>query len=251
MFIAKFLILLLLSQLIFSKNEDKEIIKAILQIVENFNVDKVSVVNLKGSHENVVSELLASFEINVSVLCSKDMHFPTESTLIIVFAQSYNDFFELFKPQLLKKTSFCLIILQETFKAQQIFEYFWSFMISNVNVLVRAGEYLSMLTFFPFTEISCNDTSLKKINEFDRTWKTKDIFPKKFKNLHECQLNTMTYQTPPAVMIKKLSNGSYEMNGFEGNLFTDLSRYLNFSINFILTTRDVGTGAIYTNGKFE
>lgn len=90
--------------------------------------------------------------------------------LIITAFETKSDDINLFTSELLRKSFF------------------------NVNFLVIKGQYIEMLTFYPFQERSCENTTLLTINEYSfnsQRWqyKTDKLFPPKLKNFHRCRIN--------------------------------------------------------------
>lgn len=149
--------------------------------------------------------------------------------------------------------SFYIIVVKSSLIMREIFIAFWNRMIANVNILIddEASDTIEMFTFYPFDGHSCNSTSPLRINEYGSIgkWSTDVFFPKKFTNLHQCPLNVMTYQIPPAIIIDKLEKSLNNIRGFEGELFAELGRHFNFSSRFDISSETSGTGPIYANGK--
>lgn len=150
--------------------------------------------------------------------------------------------------------SFYIIVAKSSFNMREIFIAFWNRMIANVNILIddEASDRIEMFTFYPFDVHSCNSTSPLKINEYGSIgkWSTDVFFPKKFTNLHQCPLNIMTYQIPPAIIIDKLGKSLNIIHGFEGELLAELGMHFNFSCRFDFSSETSGTGPTYANGKF-
>lgn len=146
-----------------------------------------------------------------------------------------------------------IVLINDEFKLENIFEPFWSAMIYNVNILTytEANNSISMFSFKPFNSNSCSDTKVVKINEFNASanrWKSNNFFPDKFKNLHKCPLKVATYESAPALMINDTED-KIKIYGFEGDLFNEIAAELNFTIIVELTEPGGGNSKLLENGS--
>lgn len=131
----------------------------------------------------------------------------------------------------------------------KIFEKLWKLLMFNVDVLVYNEEgNISLFTFFPFSEGTCNNLKPTKINEFDNEtlqWENQNFFPNKMRNLEKCSLRVGTYDSAPGLMIRVVNNVT-QVYGFEGEMFNLIAERLNFTMNIKVVT--YGGGSVNENG---
>lgn len=116
----------------------------------------------------------------------------------------------------------------------RILAYFWEqFYFTNVVVLhsePHDTEILGVYSIFPFLNGDCKGSPIESITSFKNNAPTKtvaDYFPDKFKNLYNCSIPTLIFNTSPFINI---SNGISKMSGFDGLVIREISKRLNFSI---------------------
>lgn len=148
-------------------------------------------------------------------------------------------------------SGFYLIVTQNQLfpEIKKMFKMVWTSMIFNFDVLVHEiSGNVSLHTFIPFSNGSCDNMNPIKINEFNiktRQWKTTNFFPRKFQNLQQCKLRVGVYLSTPGLDSKKVNNVT-TLHGFEGNLFEEIARLLNFKMDIDVVT--YGGGLILENG---
>lgn len=77
-------------------------------------------------------------------------------------------------------------------------------------------------------------------------WETKNFFPEKFKDLHQCPIKCGTFKLDPAIIVKHGTNGSVHLSGFDVDIFSELMQSVNAAVKF--TVYPIDTGKIYPNG---
>lgn len=256
--------MLLVTKLSCSTAKNLQISNAVSTLLNQEQHGAITNVYIESSHgyNEVLTHLLKGLEQNFSIYIGygyeddriKHSGNDTKGSYVLILAgdfENLKNFVQHASSESWFFNSFYIIVLREVASLQKVFAMFWKLMVANVDVLVDDGSSnnLTLFTFFPFSRQSCNDTRPEMINEFRSAWSTAEFFPKKFRNLHSCPLNVMTYEVKPAMMIEKLSEGSYKLHGFEGDLFTEVAAFLNFSMNLLITTENVGTGLLYSNGE--
>lgn len=145
-----------------------------------------------------------------------------------------------------RRNGFTLMLLLNGAANQigEIFDYFWNKNLYNVNVVVRNNmSSLTALTFMPFTDKKCGDTSVKVINEFDvqsGKWITPFNFPHKFKNLKGCKI---VHAATEAAVVKESSGDS---RGIEIDIINVIGNILNYKAKHIVSK---GKGSVSVNGS--
>lgn len=134
---------------------------------------------------------------------------------------------------------------------EKIFSNFWKIYIYNVVVLVTnamSSDLVSVFTYMPFINESCNNSEAIRINEFNKTsmtWDTNVFFPKKFKQLNRCPLRYGCYNNRPNYIIERSESGLPIFSGWIIDIVNMFSNILNFSLNFLAYESDMGV--IYKN----
>lgn len=125
------------------------------------------------------------------------------------------------------------IVLTEYIDQDEITKIFvdcWKYRIINVNILCLAetGDHVNVYTYYPFTPNSCNQIESTLLMTFSTKTISLDdsFFPIKMKNFHRCPLLLATYNIPPYMILNQREDGPTK--GIEGNLYTELSKLLNF-----------------------
>lgn len=88
-----------------------------------------------------------------------------------------------------------------------------------------------MYTYYPYTPIKCENVDPVVHNYYanNQFRFKKETFPNKFKNFYRCPIILSTYHIDPYMILKKQSNGSYNMSGVDGIVFRVISQQLNFT----------------------
>ncbi|XP_016948910.1 uncharacterized protein LOC108023782 [Drosophila biarmipes] len=113
-----------------------------------------------------------------------------------------------------------------------VFAYCWRHQLINCNVMTQSsGGQVLLHTYFPYAAPGqCNDLRPTKINQFQGdSWQHRDYFPSKLHNLNGCPLVVLARRVSP---FFELDEGQRELRGLEGRLLQELSRRMNFSIQF-------------------
>ncbi|KAG4073031.1 hypothetical protein HA402_009450 [Bradysia odoriphaga] len=175
---------------------------------------------------------------------------------VILHLKNFDDFenfYSLIRPETFLYDGHFIIFYDKAnvLEIERMFSKFWNAYIYNVNVLVtnpKSKDLLSMFTYMPFANESCNNNHTVLINEFNETtmkWSTNTFFPKKFKQLNRCPIRFGCYQSIPAVIIDTSENGSRKFSGAIVDILLRFSDVLNFTLSF-MEIRE-GMGAIYKN----
>nr|XP_016946101.1 uncharacterized protein LOC108021809 [Drosophila suzukii] len=115
---------------------------------------------------------------------------------------------------------------------QGVFAYCWRHQLINCNVMTQSsGGQVLLHTYFPYAAPGqCNVSQPTKINQFlGESWQHRDYFPSKLHNLNGCPLVVLARRVSP---FFELDEGQRELLGLEGRLLQELSRRMNFSIQF-------------------
>ena len=134
---------------------------------------------------------------------------------------------------------------------EEIFKSFWSKNIYNVNVMIEERAIVKVFTFFPYSGSICGDTKPVLINTYENgafSSKLESFFPKKFQNLRGCPLVISTFEEPLAVIRKRRPDGKSELSGFDVELLEEISKLLNFHLEFKVLEVDRPWGFVLPNG---
>lgn len=135
-----------------------------------------------------------------------------------------------------------------------IFSTLWRANVYKVNAMHEAGEgAANVMTFFPFEHSQCNETVPALINQFINGTgfinSTRNFFPDKLSDLHQCPIRVSTSNnSQPYIFSKKLSNGSYALHGRDIKLLKTLAEALNFKINYVYVGIE---GVLLENGTAQ
>lgn len=105
----------------------------------------------------------------------------------------------------------------------------------NVNIIkfdANDGD-VNVYTYFPYTPSHCEHIEsifLMSLNDKSIDLRTQ-YFPDKLRNFHGCPLWLATTPIPPYMILSELSNGSYQIDGIEGNLYRELGSNYNLNLN--------------------
>lgn len=222
-----------------------------------------STVYFSDLNSEILNQFVQSHELKITVIVN---HFRTVS----VYEKRKIEFTILHLENLTEFDSFFNVIQSEAFshdghfiifwdnadvrEMKAIFSKFWEIFAYNVNVLTTnqiSSNVVSMFTYLPFANGSCNSTDSVQINQFNTTstkWTTDRFFPKKFKQLNSCPLRFGCYESYPR-FITTTENGLKKFAGVTVDVSTAFSEILNFTLNFIAygSSNGGGTGIIYEN----
>ncbi|CAO1388058.1 unnamed protein product [Diamesa tonsa] len=146
---------------------------------------------------------------------------------------------------------FYLIVLTNGMiqEIQQIFTLLWSIFIYNVNILVEDNDgNISMITFMPFKENECGQTTPTIINSYEvqfSSWKSQTYFPRKINNLFKCPIKIAIFESQPFLSMSKESG---KIIGSDIELVNGLAEALNFRVDVNFMTEPGSWGTIHANG---
>ncbi|XP_037045725.1 uncharacterized protein LOC119081089 [Bradysia coprophila] len=177
----------------------------------------------------------------------------------IVHIESYIEFEHFFN--LIRPESFLydghFIMIYDRADAQEIenmFHKLWKAYIYNVIILTttnpKSSNLVSVFTYMPFANYSCNSTKSVQINEFNKTsmkWTTNVFFPKKFKQMNRCPIKFGCYVDSPGVIINSGENGLKIFGGMNIDITIMISDILNFTLNVL--EYEQGMGVIFSNNS--
>lgn len=126
-----------------------------------------------------------------------------------------------------------LFINGEIEEIHKIFNIMWKFQIVNVNAIIaKNSEVISMVTFLPFQNSKCSDTTPMIINEFrDGKFSTNKFFIEKLENLQQCPVRVIiATKSEPYIVLKS----GQKHSGRDIGLMDELAVSLNFKINYII-----------------
>lgn len=175
------------------------------------------------------------------------------ATFIIESFDDYREIHKKITTEFFRSHAHIIIVLVngEILEIDEIFQILWKLQMYNVVVLYEDNEgAVNAKTFFPFQDGLCNCSASVLINRFvDGRFVngTDNIFQDKLKNLHNCTINVaISDSSAPAVIVEKLSDGTFELHGRDIKLIRTLGKSLNFSINFSFIGEE---GYFYANGS--
>lgn len=175
--------------------------------------------------------------------------------IIIDSLESFNRFFAMVSHDNFKLRRFFTIVAikrLEIYEVDSIFNSFWKMLLLNVNLIMNSDlAHIDLLTFIPFNNKTCGDTSPILINQFDMNrmeWKHGQFHARKTRNLFGCliRIGVAVGTSDPFTIAKNDSKGNVEVSGIEKDIFEELGKLLNFRIKFKI----YGSfpGLLYENG---
>lgn len=216
--------------------------RMISRLIQEYEMPTVHFIN---SNNQIIESFLRLHDLNIAIkmenLTKISKSQGRRIGAMLAQLKNYGEFerfVSLIKTELFLYDGYFLIIyengnLQEI---EKIFSKLWKIYIYNVNILVTsaiASNLISMLTYMPFNNHSCNNTKSIQINEFDinsMNWTTNVFFPAKFKDLNRCLLRVGSFINTPAFIKIKTKNGSERYTGSNVDLTHLLSEILNFTL---------------------
>lgn len=252
----------------FTQDSEQAFINAVESAIKSAfpkHCETVDILQTKDSMSSDISSqaLKNSFAVPVRVEIlnfSRQKHFNRFCVLIILkSAENFKNNEASFSLKSFNTQGyFMLVLLNGTVKdATDIFTTFWKKKIYNVFVILEISKITNALTFMPFSPGKCDKVSVVNLNQFDvvqNSWKRQFDFPKKFENLHACQI---IHATTVAAVVES-SRGNFR--GTEIDILETLGREMNFTIEHkvmkILGRIDAngtGTGVMKDlyDGKFD
>lgn len=129
----------------------------------------------------------------------------------------------------------------QTLNATKIFQYMWRRYILNANILTIDGDSpcaMSVTTFKPFSEHTCNNTSPVVVNYYENgsfVNSTYHFTKDKLNNFKRCPINVVTTNgSEPFFFISRDRNGKLVYTGRDVDIVEELARLLNFRIKYII-----------------
>lgn len=246
--------------------------QAVVEIIGQFQLKGTNTVNFYHASSNydgkslernldMINEILSQVQSNVIVQLEGYLEFRetnrkrAHNIIFVDSYESFSSFFRLMSPYFFEYQGFYLIVLT-TYSHQQyttmkdIFDWLWSEYIINANIIWLAPQSDNeaiMYTFFPYTSFYCGKAVPIQLNQFrSGKWlrSRSSFFPEKIRNLHGCPLTVATVQSPPFMILRQTSSGTFT-DGIDGVLLRVLSQRMNFTVNI---TQVDDQGSIYING---
>lgn len=147
---------------------------------------------------------------------------------------------------------FFLFVIDEYFgETQEIFATLWKKNIFNVNVVYLRNDMVKIVSFMPFGNASCDDTTPKLIAEYSNgsfSHRYESVFPNKFHSLFNCKLIVSTFDDHFSVERNRDVNGSYTLSGFDVDLLSELSKVLKFEAKLEFLEESEPWGKNFNNG---
>ncbi|CAO1398973.1 unnamed protein product [Diamesa hyperborea] len=236
---------------------------AVLKIIESNSIEQFSTLYLIGSS----SEFTSKSFVNGLLNSSKAFHYEDQRQLIenqyttrslslidVENVDTFHSMLQYITPKRFHFNGYFLIVLQDgnDEEIQTIFELLWKKFIYNVNVVMEMNNgVVNLMTFIPFNQVSCGNTTPVLINQFNKStgnWNSEEFFPKKQKNFFQCPIRIVAFESVPLVLVKYTTNQSYELSGLEVEIIQKMSDIFNFSIDYHLTSKG-NYGEVFVNGS--
>lgn len=184
---------------------------------------------------------------------------PKRKKIFSIFlVQNEQQFLAIFRkvtPEIFRFNGRFVVVLTdgENFGMNEIFEHFWQKMIYNVIVIFEnENRKVLIYTFFPFNHERCDDVRPVKINIFENSAFVNglgNIFHSKVENIFNCPVRVaIANNKKPYISIKKLHNGTMQLDGQNIKLLTAVAERLKFRTVLTYVGRD---GTFYENGTSD
>jgi hypothetical protein len=194
--------------------------------------------------ENVLSEVRGNFTTrldninNIQTVKNRKKRF---SIILMDCIESFRILNKQIDPKVFSFSGFFVFILIDgkITEIEEIFSTLWQRNIFNVDVIFQDGGSIDVMTFMPFSESKCDDTTPRLVNRFANGSFEKNIketiFPEKFENLNKCEIKIVTFEDNILVIRSKSSNGIEKLSGYDMDILDELSKSMNFEkkIKFI------------------
>ena len=136
-----------------------------------------------------------------------------------------------------------------------IFGILWSNGLINSHVLCRNEiKFWLFYTFMPYRE-DCFTLSPIELTAFspsnfssNMTLSMDDLYPQKLKNFNKCPLYVAPSVIHPFLMSTNSTDGTTKYRGVDIAIITQISRKLNFSIEFKKSSDRTNHGVVLRNG---
>lgn len=263
---SEIILILCISQFLSFENlEYSSIVQSItsLSLQSNKNHDIFIVKSINNDSNAFCNELINDIAMNLrsnfKVLVEDSENLKElkkmKRNFIIIIVDSVANFVKLHKKmnnKMFQLSGFYVVLAINEYSRISVvhtFALLWKSLIFNVAFIHYDSDNIVLLTFMPFSKERCNSVKPVKINDFNentKQWESEDFFPPKFRNLQSCAIKVGTYETAPGLMINSNEN-RLKLYGFEGDLFNDIAKHLNFTMN--ITVVNYSGGAVYENGS--
>ncbi|XP_038220073.1 uncharacterized protein LOC119838277 [Zerene cesonia] len=127
---------------------------------------------------------------------------------------------------------------------------FWQYQIANIILMKYKFQEPNGFTYF--LDVSCLNSPPSKLDRWDACFQNKneescsDIFPLKFKNLHECPLIVSSFEQEPYMTI---NDGI--PSGADGDLLRVIIQALNAKLTIMTPRIGTGWGKLEENGTWS
>lgn len=136
-----------------------------------------------------------------------------------------------------------------------IFNILWKFGLVNSNILYQdEGEIWSFYTFLPYQK-DCFTLSYSKVASFtmqnfttNMSLTIRELFPSKLKNFRNCTLLVAPSIVDPFVFQDKALDINNQYSGIDIEIIKQISKALNFVIEYVQSKDLSGHGIIHRNG---
>ena len=244
-----------------SSSTRTELLDATVEIIEHFYSERTSGVNLIASLSNDRNRDFCNNVIQKSIMVpiyNENVHHlkPLQrkrffNVILVDNIVALENFFNTLTPELYSYRGFYLIVLVNGFTNgwETFIKQFWDISIFHLNFLVQTKKSASMFTFKPFSSLSCGNTSAILTNRFKNgSFVGKKYFIKSTHNLHNCPIKVVTFDCPPAMMMHKIDDNNYDLQGIDGKLLTQLAVDMNFKIQIVTVPNEDRRGTLDING---
>lgn len=249
-------------QLLAGNQANQQLVDVVGEITWNSKKQQSIAVNVFSefggglNHRDVVEEVLKRNSGKISVRVENYMQTGSiRKRFSLVFINdiaSFRSFNKKLSPKVfLFRGIFIFVLVAGKISAvEEIFATLWAKNIFNVDVIFEDANDVKVVTFFPFNDESCNNTTPKVIRSYrNGSFEEKSsIFPDKFKNLHNCPLRVTIFEGEFSVIKTVFPNGTFELNGYDIDLIRELSKTLNFEPVFKMIDESQPFGRVFRNG---
>lgn len=254
-----------------STRNHSQLADAVCEIVNKVFSKESSSANLISDHrfhnffiDDFKSELLSecSNSINIAFRQESSQNLTSwigrRRRVNIITISCYEDFLQIYKIMSRRYfwlNGFFLFVLTngEIAEVQEIFSLLWEIQIFNANIIfAERNGTISVKTFMIFKDETCACTMPVLINHYANGYfanNLEQLFPEKMSNLQNCPIKvSISHETKPYILARKLVNGGYSLDGQDINLINTLAGALNFKINYTYIGIE---GFFYENGTSE
>jgi hypothetical protein len=211
-------------------------------------IDIHFIANSTDFNQNMLMKNISNGNLKGALSTSNSTKRPLRTQLIIIIINEIESSMEALKNVRNVDKFYLIVVLNGANRSvENIFENIWSRKnILNVNVMVQNEKnVINLVTFFPFIGDNCNTTNIYVINNFMcGKWESRDFFPNKLKDFHNCTLRLGTVPAFPATNQIKHKNGTIEYFGSDMKIVNELSRQFNYQNEIFF---DTTWGDIYEN----